>query len=222
MAKFRVGDLVTIREWDDMAQEYGLDEKGDIKMFHTGFPASAKWLCGKVAYISDLSDGLLLSFVEPVKFPWIYFYEEMLEPLSAKDRADVEIGGYAKVITRGTLFEGWFVFIDERGYDYNNVHGTVVFPPEGKGQQGYFNDVDLEPVTNPDCLKWLNLFKDGPTDTGWTLDKVKAEREQYQEYLRRVSTENPELLGQPYELYKSYLEEVNEKKEKKEDDNGKI
>ena len=79
MAKFRVGDLVTIREWDDMAQEYGVADNGTIKV-GMGFPASAKALCGKVAYISDLSDGLLLSFVEPVKFPWIYFSSSITPP----------------------------------------------------------------------------------------------------------------------------------------------
>ena len=31
MAKFRVGDLVKIREWDDMAKEYGVADNGDIK-----------------------------------------------------------------------------------------------------------------------------------------------------------------------------------------------
>lgn len=59
MAKFRVGDLVTIREWDDMAQEYGVADNGDIKV-GMGFPASAKVLCGKVAQITEIGRGVRL------------------------------------------------------------------------------------------------------------------------------------------------------------------
>ena len=85
MAKFRVGDLVKIREWNDMAKEYGVDDNGIIKVC-MGFPASAKMLCGKVAQITEIGRGVRLKLVNPVKVPYVYFTTDMLEPLSAITR----------------------------------------------------------------------------------------------------------------------------------------
>ena len=152
MAKFRVGDLVTIREWDDMAQEYGVADNGDIKVC-MGFPASAKMLCGKVAQITEIGRGVRLKLVNPVKAPYVYFTTDMLEPLSAKGRVDVEIGSYAKVV-RGKA-EGCFVLVSDDGHGYNEVGGTVMFPKERRGEHYHFEDADLEPVTED--INWFCL-----------------------------------------------------------------
>lgn len=52
---FQVGDKVKVREWDDMAAEFGVDEDGDIKCpryFTTGM----RPLCGRVATISRVME----------------------------------------------------------------------------------------------------------------------------------------------------------------------
>lgn len=55
--KFKVGELVRIRQWDDMEKEFGLDADGDIKTC-VGFVSSMKPLCGKYAKIVSLDkDG---------------------------------------------------------------------------------------------------------------------------------------------------------------------
>lgn len=40
------GDCVTIRTWDDMAEEYGLDIDGEIKTPHITILKSMKQFCG--------------------------------------------------------------------------------------------------------------------------------------------------------------------------------
>ena len=54
--KFKVGELVRIRQWDDMAKEIGVDADGDINSF-VQFVTSMKPLCGKYAEIVSLEYG---------------------------------------------------------------------------------------------------------------------------------------------------------------------
>ena len=52
--KFQPGDTVTIRTWDDMAEEYGLNINGEIKTPYITILKSMKQFCGrsfKVEYV---------------------------------------------------------------------------------------------------------------------------------------------------------------------------
>lgn len=49
--KIKVGDRVRIREWDDMAKEFGIDEDGDIKT-ECFFTKDMKKHCGEIVTIS--------------------------------------------------------------------------------------------------------------------------------------------------------------------------
>jgi hypothetical protein len=53
--KFKVGDRVRIRQWDDMENEFGLDFGGDIEC-RFSFTSEMKHLCGMVADITSI-DG---------------------------------------------------------------------------------------------------------------------------------------------------------------------
>ncbi len=56
--KFKIGELVRIRQWDDMAKEFGLDEDGDILINPAiTFVISMKPLCGKYAEIVSFNEG---------------------------------------------------------------------------------------------------------------------------------------------------------------------
>lgn len=50
--KFKVGDRVRIRAWDDMVAEYGLDCDGDINI-RPSFVRGMRSLCGKTATITE-------------------------------------------------------------------------------------------------------------------------------------------------------------------------
>ena len=54
--KFKVGELVRIRQWDDMEKEFGLTMLGSISC-QCCFTDEMKPLCGKYAEIEDLNDG---------------------------------------------------------------------------------------------------------------------------------------------------------------------
>ena len=54
--KFKVGELVRIRQWDDMEKEIGVDADGDINSF-VQFVTSMKPLCGKYAEIIGLAEN---------------------------------------------------------------------------------------------------------------------------------------------------------------------
>lgn len=67
------GDHVTIRTWDDMAQEFGLDEKGRIQTPNLTILKSMKPYCGysyivKSAY-HELDTRTYLFYDNPFYFP---------------------------------------------------------------------------------------------------------------------------------------------------------
>ena len=71
------GDIVTIRTWDDMESEFGLDEFGEIKTPYISILKGMKQFCGhsyivkKVHYTSESKSNILsCSFYDfPFYFP---------------------------------------------------------------------------------------------------------------------------------------------------------
>lgn len=56
--KFKVGDRVRIRQWDDMVKEFGLTDRGYIpftKTCATTFTDTMKYLCGRTATITSIN-----------------------------------------------------------------------------------------------------------------------------------------------------------------------
>lgn len=51
---FSVGDLVRVRDWDDMAEEFGI--VGDVIQCDAGFLPSMRYLCGKEFTICNPQD----------------------------------------------------------------------------------------------------------------------------------------------------------------------
>lgn len=59
---FRPGDLIRIRQWDDMEQEFGMNDYGSIACKFTFVP-EMKDLCGMTAIIAEIEDDEV--FFEP-------------------------------------------------------------------------------------------------------------------------------------------------------------
>lgn len=53
MSKFKVGDTVMVRYWDDMEREYGLDCDGDINV-HLCFTRGMQRCCGQISKIEEI------------------------------------------------------------------------------------------------------------------------------------------------------------------------
>ena len=78
MGKFKIGDKVKIRQWDDMEKEFGLDTFGSINVrFH--FPEGMRKYCGKVMTITDIwGDNYTLEGARSWSFS-----EDMFEPTTS-------------------------------------------------------------------------------------------------------------------------------------------
>lgn len=85
MGKFKVGDKVRVREWDNMAKEFGVDLVGNIECIPT-FVDNMKCYCGgvykilentRVSYVLEGAGGYFFS--EETLFPAITYREYMQE-----------------------------------------------------------------------------------------------------------------------------------------------
>lgn len=63
--KFNVGDTIEIKEWDDMALEFGLDSGGDIPCEAT-FRKNMRSLCGDIYEIESINSNSRVKFTNPV------------------------------------------------------------------------------------------------------------------------------------------------------------
>ena len=80
LSKFNVGDRVMIREFDDMKEEFGVNEYGEIKCRFT-FTESMKYLCGKIGTITDVSysGNYAISFDDETDASYWSISDDMLE-----------------------------------------------------------------------------------------------------------------------------------------------
>lgn len=68
---FKVGDRVRIRQWDDMANEFGVNGIFDFIQVSKHFTPRMKFLCGKECIITAKYNGIIsLKFEEDVDAPF--------------------------------------------------------------------------------------------------------------------------------------------------------
>jgi hypothetical protein len=79
--KFKVGDRVKIREWDDMKREFGVDCLGDIRTTPS-FVTIMKHLCGRVGTLTNVEgDHVHINFKDKSgNINWSYCMD-MIEPV---------------------------------------------------------------------------------------------------------------------------------------------
>lgn len=92
MSRYKVGDKVIVREWEDMEKEFGLDSNGDIKC-ELLFLSGMKKYCGKELTISrQTMDGLYrtaecgYSFSDDMLLPTTFYKEDMKDGFVIKTR----------------------------------------------------------------------------------------------------------------------------------------
>ena len=80
--KFKVGDLVEIKSWEEMEEEYGLNKSGEIKC-NKVFAHEMKKFCGKHYTIKQIhSDGgvIFVNYDMDVDGIW-HFSTHMIKPV---------------------------------------------------------------------------------------------------------------------------------------------
>ena len=87
--KFKKGDKVRIRQWEDMEKEFGLDDDGDIDC-HYSFTKEMKNLCGLTATVDYITkNGIFLTNWENNHQHFYFFNDCMLEPVIDKVDPDL-------------------------------------------------------------------------------------------------------------------------------------
>ena len=82
--KFKKGDAVTVRDWDEMAKEYPVEEFG-IRVGGELFSKYMKPLCGKNAIVEEVREDssvylLRPMAVEDMQEDWVWnFTDDMLK-----------------------------------------------------------------------------------------------------------------------------------------------
>lgn len=87
--KYKVGDKVRVRQWEDMATEFPIDDDGDILVRNNcAFVKQMRHLCGEEYYITDIWDGCYRLNKEGSMWS---FTDEMLEDAhSYTSRIEIE------------------------------------------------------------------------------------------------------------------------------------
>ncbi len=67
MSKYKVGDELRIREWNDMEAEFGLDQCGNIQGF-PGFAKSMRYLCGSEFTVSKIVGDSKYYSIEKIEY----------------------------------------------------------------------------------------------------------------------------------------------------------
>ena len=100
MSKFKVGDIVRVRDWDDMVEEFGLtpNRNIDCKFY---FTEEMRHLCGQTAKISEIKDDrlILTDWSGGGNHDWD-FSDDMFE---LEKSADLFNSGYVCVLRDGTV-----------------------------------------------------------------------------------------------------------------------
>lgn len=101
--KFKVGDRVQFKTWEEMEKEYRIDPDGDITPRFTtvSFTQAMRFLCGAFATVEEIvEDGTVFlkdfSVENGYAWPW-HFLEYMLKP--AKQKYELHIMSDGKITT---------------------------------------------------------------------------------------------------------------------------
>lgn len=78
--KYKVGDKVRVKSWEEMEKEYGLYKNGDIKT-KANFAKSMKFLCNKIVTIKKVIPEYYSIKEDTERFAWS---DDMFEPLEKR------------------------------------------------------------------------------------------------------------------------------------------
>lgn len=160
MSKYKVGDKVRVRKWEEMEKEFGLDEDGDIKL-RTCFARDMKVFCGKTVTISDMYDEKYKGkqyIIEEDSGKWNWS-DDMFKSAEfclddLKDENIIEIRCGEKLVVLGEYFVNNNGYVKKKDYyqDFKNKNLkewdiVAAYPPSGKMQRNLISMT--KPVDEP-------------------------------------------------------------------------
>jgi len=159
--RFKVGDKVKVKQWEDMEREFGLNENGNIKT-HIKFIPDMRRFCGQVVTIARVHRNKYYLIEEDTgKFK---FTEEMFDGYAFEYREMVEVSN--------TKFQ-WLqrIYVGYLG-EHNSPHIVVSPKSEDDFRQGKSFDIMAYKYARP---LHYTVVVDNVTYTvsGTTLQKIK-------------------------------------------------
>lgn len=91
--KYKVGDKVRVRQWDDMVKEFGINKYGDINIGNILFSKAMKQYCREVFTINYISDDRYYVKEAPM-YGWtddMFESVDILQAITDKDREIEEL-----------------------------------------------------------------------------------------------------------------------------------
>ena len=190
---FKVGDRVVVRDWGDMAKEYGA-EGNDIRPDEctTSFTSKMKHLCGRAATITDVDDDYVrVKFDDESGDTNWYFRRWMFNPIDF-DRPTTKFKVGDLVTLREGVKEGdHFGHLDvECGAMFDQSHHKPIkvieitkvgsyycIPADGDGTGFYYHDEMLEPwdenkIREGDIVKVIDTGLNYSTYPQWVGEHI--------------------------------------------------
>lgn len=154
--EFKVGDKVRVRQWDDMAEEFGVN-CGLINVGTGTFSYDMKYLCGKIAIIkaTGANNYVYLEFKGNVDNTDYFVYTtDMIEPYTPRA---AKVGEYVKVIeggNSGKIFKCTKNFWQTGGYFENSefYSDIVLFPKEYEVLDDYIPSLNCRFIVLKDMI----------------------------------------------------------------------
>lgn len=166
--KYKVGDKAIVREWDDMAKEYSVDDDGEIELSNEWcFAEDMKKFCGKTVTITGITREGDDPCYEIDGGNYWHFTDEMLEP-AADTTLIIEHYGRTTVAHIGKTYGVARCNPDDK---YDAMTGDILAvqrlyakkTPKKKimlynkcigivGEPSPFKDVDGKPLRVGDCV----------------------------------------------------------------------
>ena len=187
--EFKVGQVVTIRQWDDMEREYGLKEKesvyscDNIKVPGAGFTEPMKELCGKKATILKIEhmayrnhDRITLDFHDKeLKDTSWYYTTDMIE-IEQYIPTFEELVGKVVEIRDGRRYLG--VKTTNEGIIFTGIAGWFAAKDRGADLLSkYGKELDIMKVYEPKYGYYFSGVLDSENTLIWERKEVEEVKE---------------------------------------------
>lgn len=169
--RFKVGDKVVVREWDEMAREFGTDNAGDIDTPKYCFVKEMKHLCGQTLTIESISCDHYRAVGK-----WLIFTDEMLMPFEFH-KSDMNNGDMLKVRSgeiymwlngKPIYLHNYLSYTRDDLKNAENTNYDVMEVRDSKNYEGNISDLFDEYESLP--VRWVR--KEEPTVKEFTMDEI--------------------------------------------------
>lgn len=181
--KYKVGDIVRIREWDDMVSEFGIDKVGDINCGSSYFVSHMKKYCGSSMTIASVENNYYIMKEDDEKWQWV---DNMLLPDKRFSKADLKDGMMVE-----TADHEKYLFI---GGSFRNVNNEFCMEDYDSALASYVAaQYDIVKVGYPDYKVYTglqSLLGHDFSEVIWERTAKKITKEEAMDVLREHYGEN--------------------------------